>query len=96
VSDVEAVVRRVDTDLHRTISESEAQQSSQRREMAALRDELGVVHEELKGVRRRLPVAPRSRGPAAEPEPDAAIAEARAARDTGAVSAEPRPRRARP
>lgn len=95
VSDVEAVVRRVDTDLHRTISESEAQQASQRREMAALRDELGVVHEELKGVRRRLPVAQRTRGgSAAEPEPDAAIAEARAARDS-AAPAEPPARRRR-
>jgi len=99
VNDVEAVVRRVDTDLHRTISESEAQQSSQRREMAALRDELSVVHEELKGVRRRLPVAPRARrGPNAdEPEPDAAIAEARAARDvTSSGTADARPRRRRP
>jgi hypothetical protein len=100
VNDVEAVVRRVDTDLHRTISESEAQQSSQRREMAALREELAVVHEELKGVRRRLPVASRARGAAAaEPEPDAAIAEARearAARDLSAVGTdEPRPRRRR-
>ncbi|MBV8692541.1 MAG: hypothetical protein JOZ37_07980 [Actinobacteria bacterium] len=101
VSDVEAVVRRVDTDLHRTISENEAQQSSQRREMAALREELSVVHEELKGVRRRLPVAARTRGgeKTEEPEPDAAIAEARearAARDITALpSDEPRPRRRR-
>jgi hypothetical protein len=99
VNDVEAVVRRVDTDLHRTISESEAQQSSQRREMAALRDELAVVHEELKGVRRRLPVAPRARRDAneQEPEPDAAIAEARAARDVASPGdADARPRRRRP
>ena len=93
VGDVEAVVRRVDTDLHRTISESESQQASQRREMAALRDELGVVHEEVKGLRRRLPVGTR-RG-ATEPEPDAAIAEARAARDIAAAPTDERPLRRR-